>query len=519
MRCGLVCGRLTRPTAAVIVRVAGLLQSSRHLICREHTLRYSPDLLNAARFRRDLTRALQAWGKGEALSRLHALRLVRDEVQRRGVEGSDTINGVLSVALTDFATVDPTWARRLHKRFALGMGIDNVRCDPTEWEADGNAEPCPGRYRTDAPIPNAAPLTVDQFKQRQRLAIARFAEFLCDKENRRRLAHVAQLQENVPGQPRAVAPLGRDSAAAVTELAGSRPRHLLVTGLGGIGKTTFIADVVLRLIATLTFDAVVWVELEAGLPAATVSETVYKKLAAGLGGFEKELSGDALRTRVHRRLRDEAVVVVIDNVESAAAAGIAADLLYNLPAPTRTLLGTRAWQPDHRTFHRRLVRLAPLEDDVTRALALRKLQLEVHPARAHVQAHLDQIVAYSGGHPRLTEMIIAAARRHPVPEIVADLSAIPETAQMLTNVHARLWRDLSTTGRDTLCALALAAERGLTLDQLRAQVNPEGLNQALLELQRMFLVTVDVDDTAAAMVYRYRIDDVTRQFLESQGLC
>ncbi len=232
--------------------------------------------------------------------------------------------------------------------------------------------------------------------------------------------------------------------ALLREVTGpNAPRHMLVTGTSGIGKTSFLGTILREYIANDTLDQVVWVDAPESLPQL-------RKYV------QQETSGDStLNLRQWSRLYK--VAVVLDNIdallnEQDALRGLLADM-----AEAQVYLSSRFYtelSPD--IAH---IALGSLDRDAAAALVQ---SLRGTYDDADSRAFADVLFDRVGGNPRIIKLAANSI-------VNLNLGAPLINDEMVTNLFFETYAALSDASKTLLMMLAILPPTRLNRAEIAAR--------------------------------------------------
>ena len=232
----------------------------------------------------------------------------------------------------------------------------------------------------------------------------------------------------------------------------SRRRPLLLVGAGGVGKTAVAAELCRWLVAARRFSRAIWVSVEHDGKVESVVFQLGVQLDPAFSGGEVELRG------LLKRL--EPVLLVVDNVESAVAAGEILEL-GALLARLGRVGGTRVVLTSREVPEELVERLSASVLRVDRLSAREGRQLvrrvlEWRGERLPEDRGMDELVEATGGHAR--SLVLLAG-------LVARDGAVV-TQEALVRRMRELDREGAGREKSLLASVRLSADR-LTVEERR----------------------------------------------------
>ncbi len=368
------------------------------------------------------------------------------------------------------------------------------------------------------------------FYKRQRQAIANLAGVLAGMESAARGQRSATAATRLPwidhGRLFGVEPLLRQLGDLLP--AAAPPAWiLLLTGLGGVGKTT-VARSALEQIVQRGAEAwqVGWVSAQQQVfhpsgvirpvdaPALTADDLLLalalQLLPAGarVAPFTSQRALDALQAH----LRQTPHLVVIDNLETLADVEALLPTLRRLAGPSRFLLTSRKALPGERdVYHLPVPELG--EPD---ALALLRFEAEtrnLQAVREASDADLRPIYETVGGNPLALKLVVGQLYLLPLPQVVDNLRQAhgQKIADLYRYIYWQAWNQLDADAQDVLLGMPVFAQSGADLASIEriSQVQGGRLLQALERLAHLSLVNVAGD----LWTRRYSIHRLTETFM------
>lgn len=295
---------------------------------------------------------------------------------------------------------------------------------------------------------------------------------------------------------------------------------IVVTGLGGIGKTSLVSE------ALRSWVRQVSPPIQKVLFAA-FGKTVGQSAAHSLDALLFRL-GDQLNLPLHalpdaeRRLAlmietlaQAPHTIVLDNIEREDEVEQARCVMDALAPVAQILITSR------HTFDGANVRSIVL-GELPRACALELLQLEAlrleyaPPDEAAAQSILRKV----GGHPLALKLVAGLMSRLPVEQVLASLAnPTGKTQEMFQDVYATAWGLLSPTAQSILQALILLPAEGANWQwlQIGAQIEDEPVDDATLTGAVNELATLNLLQVSRQRPPIYSLHRLTYRFLAQKA--
>lgn len=364
-------------------------------------------------------------------------------------------------------------------------------------------------------------LSRHQVNRRQKRALAELAALVSTREAAAR-AHWITEQESGLEPPTAerLHGVAAAEAALLPQLdAPGAPWIVVLSGMGGVGKSALARQLTCRLIPRFRFDHHIWLHVPVGADSAETPPpsrfgAVARRLADQFPDTPWPTDPDDLAHALRQRLKQAPHLVVIDNL---GAETDTVDLIHRLnhwTDPSRFLLVTRE-QPTTQAGGY-LYRLAELDRPTAAALVTEHAGRIGLPELAHADAQtFDRIYALTGGNPLALKLVVSLAHRASLPVILDDLGKArsQHSETLFRHIYERAWRVLSADARALLRAMAQAPASTVTFDRLAALnvVAPEAILDALDELISHSLLEIRGD----AWHRRYAVHRLTCTFLRN----
>lgn len=305
----------------------------------------------------------------------------------------------------------------------------------------------------------------DRLNRLQRKGIVRLAQIVWAQEEAARMRYLAEMEERLPNTSHPLFGVEAALQGLVTKvLAQDEPWVMLLTGIGGIGKTSLAVAVVRQALGEFAFEGVVWAQV-AG--EEMVGKVVFDQFAQQLG-VSPTLSPTEQRQEVRRILQACPYLLVVDNVEREGELVTLLQEVGELANPGKILLTARVRPPEVVVWGYGLGELSlTAVSDLIHHLA----NANNHPAFVVPTAEeIEALYNLAGGNPLAIKLVAGLMPVAPLPVLLADLqqAAIKQTKGMYRHIYWRVWHSLSPEARTVLLSLLLAAGNGFTASHMLA---------------------------------------------------
>ncbi len=309
------------------------------------------------------------------------------------------------------------------------------------------------------------------------------------------------------------------------------PHILMVTGMGGIGKTSMADYLSRNLIDERAFANFGWVSLRPTislwddrpffqpLSETQVLEQIFERLGRqllGEGAIAAPFSLQKLLERLEYHLKQSAHFIVVDNLEILSDLAPLMSELKRLAGPSRFLVTSRVSHfVDPNVYH---FKAPPLTLESAKALLRhegRKRNIRV--LQEADDAVLEDIYHRIGGNPLALRLVAGQLHTHALKTVLDDLAQARgrSVARLFEYIYRRGWENLDETAQRVLLAMPLLPPEGGVAEQIVAitGLNDEQVHDALEVLVQLNLV----DHHPGLTESRYAIHSLTRTFLQQQA--
>ena len=364
----------------------------------------------------------------------------------------------------------------------------------------------------------------DQTKRLQRKAIDQLTQVLWERENALREQRIQEIE----------AALGTQTnrhlfgiEAALTSLTAEllrpdTPWVVLISGIGGIGKSTLADALVRQVIPHFYFEQVAWLQIDRQPPApgrvdeATIYENVMAQLAARFCPYlQPGLPAGERNLHIRQTLKAAPHLIVIDDLEAKEETDSLLASLHDLASPSKFLLTSRFRPPGRDgTFSYTLTELHP-------ATAAQLIRHHAQDTGATELAAISDTAAQTiyntiGGNPLALKLVVSLAASLPLPQILDDFIEVNtrDVQDIYRHIYWKTWHSLSPAGQQLLEIMHLAAPIGVTPDEMAimAGLDKADLLPAIAELVHRSLLDV----RGSPWDRRYAIHALTRAFLQTE---
>ncbi|RME83615.1 MAG: ATP-binding protein [Caldilineae bacterium] len=293
---------------------------------------------------------------------------------------------------------------------------------------------------------------------------------------------------------------------------------LFVTGIGGLGKTSFLREALVTWLEASPYkpDHLLWttvvqplVTLDSRLAAPRRRHT-FDQLLADLGA-QLGLQVNALPSNerklqmLARALRGTSSIVVIDNVETPDEATMALSIVDALSSVAQVLVTTR-YQILHSTGASIPVRELS-EKHAHQLLRLEAARLQLGEVPEEVFANFYRLL---GGHPHALKLAVAQLAHLPPDAALRGFQTHAASSQSLFHyIYETAWSLLSPAAQDVLLGLWVLPPQGAGWEDLRlafqaggGMMSDEELLSHVAELAALNLIQTTADHPITYSLHR-----------------
>jgi len=313
-------------------------------------------------------------------------------------------------------------------------------------------------------------------------------------------------------------------AGLTTRHAGMATTLLVVTGLGGVGKTSLICGALRRWLKQEAppIERVLWATIEQGnerteLDRQQKADQALERVLWQLGGqlelpiAELPTNEQRLSAIVGHLLRCwQRFVIVLDHVKSPADIELVLTVAEPL-LPLAQIVVTSRRDISHNQVQR--FRLTELKE--AHALELLRLEAKRHGYEPLADEEAQELYQEVGGHPLALKLVAEQVSQMPPAQVLSALHHdSPLTKELYSQVYEPSWQQLSDLSREALFRLMRFPLEGTNWDGLHEVTsicNDAVLSRVVNELITLNLLQVTI---SATREYTYWLHRLTYRFLE-----
>lgn len=384
------------------------------------------------------------------------------------------------------------------------------------------------KYFSFPPLTNAAvakQLEVNEpkFYRLQKVAIAKLTNLINEQEKCIRSKHLQEMLYRLDSKVDAQNMIRREGISHTLANGILKPDGLpvfVVSGIGGIGKSTLVEQGLTQVINTFAFNRFVRINTVNGsLRKESFLRQAYDQLMHQTG---KELSLNEIEHQVLNILKTLPCLIFIDGIEQNLEDLIT--LIFRFVVPSKFVVTSRE-EPTATSSKMRHVQVPELSLKEVNELIqseIARLQSGLEVA-AFADEELNRLYGLVGGNPLVIKLVVSLSSEMSRDEIFEDLARLThsDTVYMYMQIYWVLWKKLSGKSHHLLMALGLIDNTTLTqinidwmLKKLGTPLTKSNMRQAIRELKICSLLTVSLDETYPNI--KYEIHSLTKLFIREQ---
>ncbi len=361
----------------------------------------------------------------------------------------------------------------------------------------------------------------DKFKRMQKASIAALAHTIHEQESKNRKKRITLLESRLETK-------GYTKLFGIEALADTIYQHLsdpkaheivMLTGIGGIGKTSLSNHIARKIIRRFYFESVVWITVTNQSetdydPIRRFQQLTHQLTIKLLPHLPASTRPQKRQEQLRQLLKHTPYLIIVDNLELPSDMSYLLSHLLELTTPGKFLLTSRTQPSGHSgvlNFVLNELALAP-------SLALIRHhadEISIHDLVDVDDALLIPIYKSVGGNPFALKLLIGLAQTRPLPDILSDFQTGHAAAEKLYDkIFWQAWHSLSDSAKTILTIMPLAPEAGMSPKQLLlySALSKEALWPAVNELASRSLLEVK----GTVWERLYAIHHLTKTFIQSQ---
>lgn len=289
------------------------------------------------------------------------------------------------------------------------------------------------------------------------------------------------------------------------------PHQIVLTGLGGLGKTTQLKAILQRLVYEFVYDHFIWTEISY---APTGQQSCVAQVLADIRRYMTRIGlPPADDEQMRLWFLQSPCLLIIDNVEDETDANSLLKTFETWLNPSKLIMTSRAVATRHK--HVFVQSLNELTSTDAHALIRHLAQIGGYSAlHAADEETLNDIYQRTGGNPLAIELVIGLLQSLPLPAILDDLPVanLVETSEVYARIYRRVWDCLSTDGKRLFKMMPLIGAHGAQPKQMQAVTKLKNTSfwAAVSELTSRSLLIQKGNELKP----RYGIHRISEQFLK-----
>ena len=305
----------------------------------------------------------------------------------------------------------------------------------------------------------------DRLNRVQRKAITRLAQILWAQEAATRTHYLADMGSRLPNATHPLFGIEEHLQELTRRvIMPGEPWTIVVTGIGGIGKTSLAAAVAREVLSQFIFEGVIWVKVGED---QEMEHVVFSQLAQQLG-VSPHLPLAEKTQAVRHVLQQCPYLIVFDNVEVESELIELLQQVGDLANPGKFLITSRVRPPEVVVWSWGMedLSLTAVSRLINHLTTANNYAAFIMPSDEEIAA----IYSMTGGNPLAVKLVTGLMAVAPLPVLLAELqtAAMPPTKVVYRHIYWRVWHSLSPEAQAILLLLLLAAGSGFSANHMLA---------------------------------------------------
>ena len=289
---------------------------------------------------------------------------------------------------------------------------------------------------------------------------------------------------------------------------------LLISGIGGIGKSTLAAAIARSLISQPKFQLFTWINAD-----KLINESPHLEIQIDL--LRNHLQSEFLAqdknspAALQDCLASQTCLVVIDGINEESPYDTFLKELQQFPQSTKFIITSRRRPTSEQSSYQ--FSLGELnEENAARLIDVHSNQIGLGEQADFLAKNFTEIYKWIGGNPLAIKLMIGLLHTYPLQTILKDLKRvkIKDTEKMYRYIYWQAWNPLDESAKKLLAAMPLIAEEGAGISMLLfiTKMDEEQIYEAVQSLLTRSLI----EYRGAPDIHRYGIHHLTRSFLQTE---
>ncbi len=376
------------------------------------------------------------------------------------------------------------------------------------------------RFKKDKTIISVAHelnFSTDQINRIQRSGIGRIAENLMHEEKSIREARATYLSNNLP--PRISSKLFgfEDPIKLISDsfLENGGPSVCVISGLGGIGKTSLADAVARKILNSYSFDNFIWIRNENHIENSSDIDGLVNILCHEL--YLIKMESQTNEELVALALKTNKYLVVLDNFGSETNIDRVVKKMSKLSGISKFLLTSRRHpSKNDESFNYRVSELDM--EDAKKILVHQTEKIGLGKHKQEIIEHLDNIYSVIGGNPLALKLFVGLLEALPLSILLDDFkkTKLEDIKSLYSHIYLLSWVALDDLSKKVLLGMIQSSDYGFTFENMVSQ-SGLGKTETTKSIQSLFNRSL-LEWRGGLEDRRYGIHRLTHAFLENDIL-